>query len=366
MLIEMHMIQNFAPANLNRDDTGSPKQCDFGGHRRARISSQSFKRAMRLDFRRHLESDKELSVRTKNLGDLISRGLIEKGRDEEVSTKLVNSLLKEAKVAGKDGKTESILLVGVREHRSLTTLINDNWGELVEDEKVKKPDGNLIKSIKETLDGGGAVDLALFGRMLASLPEKSVDAASQVAHAISTNAVNMEFDYFTAVDDLTPKEEAGAAHIGSVGFNSSCFYRYLNLDVDQLKDNFRGESTDIIPAIRAFLKSSVAAIPSGKQNSFAAHSPPSLVHIVIRDGPPQSLVNAFVKPVRTHRTSDLVQDSIVRHSNHWNDVNEVYGSGEVVYSGWTALGTDSTDGMMEGHHSSFSELIESVLSEVQS
>ncbi|MCE1713900.1 type I-E CRISPR-associated protein Cas7/Cse4/CasC, partial [Enterobacter hormaechei] len=47
-----------------------------------------------------------------------------------------------------------------------------------------------------------AVDIALFGRMLASSPAYGVEAACQVAHAISVHAVTVENDYFTAVDDL--------------------------------------------------------------------------------------------------------------------------------------------------------------------
>ncbi|MGH2353252.1 MAG: type I-E CRISPR-associated protein Cas7/Cse4/CasC, partial [Chloroflexota bacterium] len=31
MIIELHLMQNFAPSNLNRDDTGQPKDCEFGG-----------------------------------------------------------------------------------------------------------------------------------------------------------------------------------------------------------------------------------------------------------------------------------------------------------------------------------------------
>src|SRR6266508_2221569 len=46
-LIAIHMLQNHAPSNLNRDDNGDPKDALFGGVRRARISSQSLKRSIR-------------------------------------------------------------------------------------------------------------------------------------------------------------------------------------------------------------------------------------------------------------------------------------------------------------------------------
>ena len=48
MFVELHILQNFAPSNLNRDDTNAPKDCEFGGFRRARISSQCIKRSIRF------------------------------------------------------------------------------------------------------------------------------------------------------------------------------------------------------------------------------------------------------------------------------------------------------------------------------
>ena len=57
---------------------------------------------------------------------------------------------------------------------------------------------------KNALKDYPAVDMALFGRMVASDPSLNYDAAAQVAHSISTHEVRSEYDYFTAVDDCAP------------------------------------------------------------------------------------------------------------------------------------------------------------------
>src|SRR5262249_33379271 len=147
------------------------------------------------------------------------------------------------------------------------------------------------------LDGGRAADLALFGRMIANLPERNVEAACQVAHAISTNKMEMEFDFYTAVDDLKPEDTAAAHMLGTVEFHSACFYRYANVDTTQLLTNLGRDADLARGTLQAFLRASVAAIPTGKQNSMAAHNPPSLVLIVVRERGQWNLANAFLKPI---------------------------------------------------------------------
>ena len=133
--------------------------------------------------------------------------------------------------------------------------------------------------------------------MLADAPVHNVEAACQVAHAISTHRVSPDFDYYTAVDDLRPEETQGADMIGTVAFNAACYYRYTALDVEQLTDNLDGDSTLAKSAAGGFIDAFVRAVPSGKQATFAAHSPPSVVLGVARDHDCWSLANAFLKPV---------------------------------------------------------------------
>ena len=162
--------------------------------------------------------------------------------------------------------------------------------------------------------------------MMAEHSEVNIDAACQVAHAISTNKVSMEMDFYTAVDDLSPKEETGAGMMGFTGFNSSCFYRYATIDLDQLKKNLDDNGELANRAVEAFLRASVAALPTGKQNSMAAHNPPEAIFAVVRQsGAPVSLANAFSKPVRPDYDSDLMTASIKEMDAYWGKLTKVYG-----------------------------------------
>jgi CRISPR system Cascade subunit CasC len=168
--------------------------------------------------------------------------------------------------------------------------------------------------------------------MLADDASLNVNAACQVAHAISTNSIHsMEFDYYTAVDDIN-NDNPGADMIGTVEFNSACFYRYANLDLDQLNTNLQGDAGLARKTAEAFLRASVEAMPTGKQNSFAAHNPPSLVFAVVRTGPPVSLANAFVKPVRPTDKLDLVSASVADLDSYYGRHTKMYGSGGLTGS----------------------------------
>src|SRR5690606_14413930 len=219
MIIELHSIQNIAPSNLNRDDTGSPKDCTFGGVRRARISSQALKRAARKAFLSYGLTPEEVGVRTRRVAEaVVDRLERAHGRDREAATKVAENALAYFELTG--GKY--LLFVSRQGIEALADRCNDLFDELSKD----KPTKGAIKELSADilLDASGQVDVALFGRMVAKLPNANVDAASQVAHAISTHEVRPEFDYFTAVDDLqeeSPERETGAGHIDTLEFNSA-------------------------------------------------------------------------------------------------------------------------------------------------
>jgi CRISPR system Cascade subunit CasC len=185
-------------------------------------------------------------------------------------------------------------------------------------------------AMSQALNGHAAADVALFGRMLADLPERNRDAAAQVAHALSTNAVSAEFDFFTAVDDLkTASEDAGAGMLGTIEFNSPCYYRYANVDVDELRENLDHDIELVQAALRAFLQAAVEAIPTGKQNTFAAHNLPSLVMTVVRERGPRSMANAFVRPIAPRGDGDLISASIAALDDYWGRISAMYGDGGV-------------------------------------
>jgi CRISPR system Cascade subunit CasC len=148
-------------------------------------------------------------------------------------------------------------------------------------------------------------------------------------------------DFFTAIDDLQMREETGAGMMGTVEFNSACFYRYSVIDLDQLKKNL-GDNEDLArKTIAAFVKASVAAIPTGKQNSMAAHNPPSFIMSIVKNkGQPMSLANAFARPVSVYGQTDkdLVGESISRLSKYFGNVIEMYGKEGISYIGFAMLG----------------------------
>jgi len=334
MKLELHILQNFAPSNLNRDDTGSPKHCEFGGVRRARISSQAIKRAIRRHFaEQQLIPAEHLAIRSKRFVDEIARRLTERGRPEEAARAVVENALSTLDIRLDSGgeKTQYLLFLGRQEIDRIADFADQNWDLLASAEKRGKREAKtdeakaLAKELLEHLDGGKAADLALFGRMLADVPARNIDAASQVAHAISTHRVSTQFDYYTAVDDLKPEETAGADMIGTIEFNSACYYRYSNVDLDQLVENLDGDRELGVATVRAFLRASKDAIPTGKQNTFAAHNPPALIFAVLRHAGAWSLANAFVQPVRVRDGGDLIGESIAALDRHWGELVEVYG-----------------------------------------
>ncbi|MCY4089569.1 MAG: type I-E CRISPR-associated protein Cas7/Cse4/CasC [Caldilineaceae bacterium] len=386
MFVEIHILQNFAPSNLNRDDTGMPKDCEFGGYRRARISSQCFKRAMRNEFdaRGLIEKD-SLARRTKRLVAELADRFKGGGRDVEEATSVIKLVLSGAKLeVGSDDKTQYLLFLGNREIDKLADVCAKHWDELAAIEpanaaptqddstpKRRKSAGReaIPKEVRDAtlqiLDGGKAADLALFGRMLADLPDKNIDAASQVAHAISTNRISMELDYYTAVDDLKPDDTAGADMIGTVGFNSACFYRYANVDMGQLKSNLQGDEELAQRTLEAFIRASVNAVPTGKQNSMAAHNPPSFVLAVVRRSSLWNLANAFLKPVAPYGGEDLALRSIKALDSYWGKLTRVYGDNTIVGKSSVSLEEDGVDNLKASAVRSVDALAENVLAETR-
>jgi CRISPR system Cascade subunit CasC len=348
MKLELHILQSFAPSNLNRDDTNSPKQCDFGGYRRARVSSQSWKRAMHTRFKsNNLIPESSRSVRTKRLVEArLVPAMVESGRSKEEAEAVAWALLGGLKIAP-DSKhealTQYLLFLGESEIDNMVSIMDQHWDDLVavaassEGKKKKDKAGDVSKEIVEELskrlDGGRAASVALFGRMLADAPGLNRDAAAQVAHAISTHAVNVEFDFFTAVDDLKGNDVAGADMIGTVEFNSACFYRYLNVDIEQLRANLHGDEELLKATVSAFVEAACVAVPTGKQNSMAAHNPPSVILAVVGANAPRNLANAFVKPVNGMRGDGLVAGSAIAMLKTRADLNRVYGT-EAEVGAW--------------------------------
>jgi len=340
MFVELHILQSFAPSNLNRDDTGAPKECEFGGYRRARISSQCIKRSTRKAFGGMI-AEYDRGYRTKLLAERLAERL-KRSPDDGQAARVINWALAGMGFNVEDGKTQYLIFLGDREVDALASVVRAHWETLAavpgepkkgKDSK-KKNKAAVPEAVREALlrimDGGKAADVALFGRMLADLPDKNIDAASQVAHALSTHRVGIEFDYYTAIDDLKPKEDPAADMLGTIEFNAACYYRYSNVDTKQLLHNLQGDRDLASRTLEAFLRASVQAVPTGKQNSMAAQNPPSFVMGIVRKTGVWNLSNAFLKPVVPDAKSDVMRKSIDSMKGLWSRLKAAYGGDSIV------------------------------------
>jgi CRISPR system Cascade subunit CasC len=345
MFVELHMIQNFSPANLNRDDTNNPKDCEFGGVRRARISSQCIKRAMRTDPVFAQTTGVDTSTRTRWISRTLCEALTAKDKPETESEAVAIRFAEayaQKMDKNKKGRTAILAYISPDELKEITQAILDNWDTIVPETKASdKALSDITKQVLKKYEITSAPDIALFGRMLAIKPNtKILDAACQVAHAISTHRVTMEMDFFTAVDDLQERdEETGAGMMGFTGFDSACFYRYVRIDWEQLAKNLNHDADLARRTVAGLLRAAVAAVPSGKQTSFAANNPPSFLLAVVRqDGMGWSLANAFERPVRPSRDNGLVAPSVDALDAYWGQLCQVYGDGTLTCVAALALG----------------------------
>lgn len=310
--IDVHILQTVPPSCINRDDTGSPKTAQFGGVRRARVSSQAWKRVTRKAFDDLLQQG-DLGVRTKRVVEFVVESLDAQNLGAEGAAELAAAVVTSAGLKlAKDRKserldTEFLVLVSRQQAEALAALASEaleaSAGDLaVAIKDLGSPDRK--KQAKRVLSQGNSVDLALFGRMVANDTDLNVDASCQVAHALSVHAAGNEFDYFTAVDDWKESEadtdgpaDAGAGMIGTVEFTSATLYRYAAINVEALLANL-GDPAMAERGIAAFLQAFVTSMPTGKKNTFANNTLPEAVVVSIRSDQPVSYVGAFESPVQ--------------------------------------------------------------------
>lgn len=297
LFLDIHAIQNLPPSNINRDDTGSPKTCLYGGVTRARVSSQAWKNAMRKFFNDN-SSDENVGMRSKNFVSYIA-GLIRKidsNIDEKEALDLAENVIKNIGIPfDKYKKLKALFFMSYTQALKLAKAAV----EKIDDKKI----------LKEIINENPAIDIALFGRMLAGDSSLNEDASSQVAHAISTHAVQTEFDFFTAVDDLSPEDNAGAGMLGTIEFNSSTLYRYANIALHDFLRQIKDKKL-AIDSTKLFVKAFSNSMPTGKINTFANQTLPELVLVTLREDRPVNLVSAYEKAIKS---SDGYEEKSVKN-----------------------------------------------------
>lgn len=350
MLIQFHFLQNYAPSNLNRDDTGSPKDAIFGGAVRGRISSQCLKRSIRKSeaFREEFEADELLGTRTRTLPAVLRAELEALGADAQAIQAIVKRVPEigrestkrdkneapededegeggspEAPEATEDSTKQLIFIDRKTEARALAQQLFDQYRKVGAAKWDKTKIADITRQLGERLPR--SVDIALFGRMTTSAAFRNVQAAAQVAHALSTNALKQEFDYYTAMDDEKPEQEPGADMIGDIEYNSCTYYRYLNVHWEELVRNLGGDLEVARRAVLALLEAAATAQPTGKQNSFAAFNLPDFVLVeVSQRNLPVSYANAFLRPVSAFGKDELLSKSAEQLADYITRLSRAY------------------------------------------
>ncbi|TQM68775.1 CRISPR system Cascade subunit CasC [Actinomadura hallensis] len=387
-IIDLHVLQSVPPSNLNRDDTGTPKTAIYGGVRRARVSSQAWKRATRKSFHELLDPS-ELGVRTKRVAELLAARIQE--LDETIQQPEAWTLAAEtiqsatgSKIevpkrrggAGKDGdepatppESKYLMFLSARQLDGLAELAVEGRDDIT---TFLKDKDNKARA-KQIANARHSVDIALFGRMVADGADINVDAATQVAHAISVHQVENESDYYTAVDDHKEREDddLGAGMIGTVEFNSATLYRYAALDVDLLRGNLgKGLREDepvtepVRRAVEAFVQGFITSMPTGKVNTFGNHTLPDAVVVKIRSSRPISFVSAFEEPCRATANGGHLQEASARLARYVPEIEKAYGISDDTRT-WVLRVGKNTEPLSElGTQVSLPELVSAVGEEV--
>ncbi len=280
LYVDFHILQTVPPSCINRDDTGSPKTAVYGGVLRARVSSQAWKHAMRAAFAENAQLD--VGKRTKKAAELVKEQILVLDPEQKKADKMAKEALKYVGIKSDDKKgTDALIFISSAQAKALAELV---VGGCTKDEEYE-----------EALIENPSADMVLFGRMVAQKASLKYDAAAQVAHSISTHAVQNEYDYFTAVDDCQAEDNAGAGHLGTVEYNSSTLYRYATVNVMELAGQLG--AAQAAETVRAFGEAFLFSMPTGKQNTFANRTLPDAVYVTLREDQPVNLCGAFERAV---------------------------------------------------------------------
>lgn len=347
MLIQIHILQNYAPSNLNRDDSGAPKSAYFGGVKRGRISSQCLKRNIRTSdiFKEAFQAKGLLAERSQDLPTRVDEALKQMGVEDETRAAIIarvpeigresdkranddsDETDEEESTAEDTFRTKQLIFFNPNEIPPFAEKLLEIYTQYGHKKWTDTKAKTKLKISQITKELGSSiprsVDIAMFGRMTTSAAFEDIQASVQVAHSLTTSAVETEFDYFTAVDDISG--QTGAGMIGDVEFNSATHYKYLNIHWEELVKNLGNDKAVAQDAVLALLEAAAQAQPSGKQNSFAAFNLPDFILVEVGEkNLPISYANAFTKPVRETHTQSLLDSSVMVLNDYMNRLRKAY------------------------------------------
>jgi CRISPR system Cascade subunit CasC len=340
--IEFHILQSFPVTCLNRDDVGSPKTATIGGTLRARVSSQCWKRHVRIAMK---ELGVVIGTRTKWISKLVKEACLAEGASEEEAKccgdKIHTIFFGETSESKKkiqnnesnpteDEKTKTLIFLSPNEISMLAKAFKE--ARFVPDKVITQKDNDKKKEKKKQIielaaiiqrevdpkkNPMNALDIALFGRMVADAAVLNIEAAASFSHAISTHKITNEIEFFTALDDVDQeKKELGASHLGNLEFNSATYYRYVCLDLGQLCASIG--SSEMSRAVETFTKALFLAVPGARQTTMSGASHWDYARILIRTG--QRLQIPFESAIKKKEEGFL--QSSIEELNYQLDIKE--------------------------------------------
>ncbi|MEU8771959.1 type I-E CRISPR-associated protein Cas7/Cse4/CasC [Streptomyces griseus] len=374
--IDVHIIQSVPFANLNRDDTNSVKTVQYGNVLRTRVSSQSWKRAIRGVFEDRIG---QAALRTRRIGERVTLLLTEErgwpldlAERAGAHTAAASSIKFELAKDPKDPKqavankvlTNAMVYVPETAVAELSDLAEEFREALQNAKDIKKPaDKSVLPTdrVEAVLRSRNGV-INLFGRMLAEVDNAGVDGAVQVAHALTTHETDVELDYFSAVDDITANwgDQSGSGHMGHAEFSAGTFYRYATIDLRDLARNIGDRPEELRDLTAAFLSAFILSLPQAKKNSTAPHTIPDLAHISVRTDRPLSYAAAFESPVTAAGQGGYAAPSRTTLSGYAEEANRLLGTGGILHAGWAGVDAKGLDGLGT-RHTSFDTLIDTAL-----
>ncbi|MFJ9611676.1 type I-E CRISPR-associated protein Cas7/Cse4/CasC [Kitasatospora sp. NPDC101176] len=368
--LDIHVVQSVPFANLNRDDNNSVKTVRYGDTERTRVSSQSWKRAVREYFQ---HSFGEQALRTRRIGARVTRLLEDQhGWPAELAQRAGQHVAAGSSIKFETAKdspvvtTNAMVYVPETAVAELAALAEEHRAELESAKDIKKAGDKSVlpkEPIDAILRGRNGV-INLFGRMLAEVDDAGVDGAVQVAHAMTTHGTDVELDYFSAVDDVTSDwgDTTGSAHMGHAEFSAGVFYRYATVDLADLAANLGGDREAARELAAGFAEAFILSLPRAKRTATAPHTIPDLVHIAVRSDRPLSYAAAFEQPVASHESGGYSPASRTALARYATAAHKLLGKRGTVAAAWASLEDKDLEGLGT-RVDSFPQLIDTAIDE---
>ncbi len=333
LYLDIHALQILPPSCVNRDDTNTPKTCVYGGKTRARVSSQCWKRATRIYMLEH--NLEEIGIRTRKFTSCVKKELMDKySFSEEDAKKYTEAAVKISEVASaKDEAKAVVSFYSAKEIEEFAKVVAENkdkvTAESKENKQNKKKESPLKAQLAEAVQNNPSTDILLFGRMFASNISLNYDAACQVAHAISVNEAQMEYDYFTAVDDIPDEGKSGSGYLDTKQFTDPVFYRYANVNLSDTSELVKYDKANAAKAARSFTEAFILSMPTGSANGYANRTLPDYIMVTLRDDMPVSFAPAFIKPVKSDDFQEEAETKLIQYAEQ---ISKNYGKPVAIYS----------------------------------